>query len=338
MNVLKFRYESVSIIGVLIIYVCILPLLASCARHNAEAMPCDVSIVRLDSIVRNVDTEEVGVLDNEYGKVLDRLRYLMTGDTLLSTDEFVRGYASSQAVRVFGPDVRRILPDLSEEERQIGIAFGHLAAMDSTLFLPDNIYGVVTPYSQSVMLIDSIIFVGLNHYLGADYVGYEGFENYKRIRKVPQRMAYDVVEALVRSRYPYEVPYDKATALSRMQYEGAILYVMKHCFPGITYQELLGYSDSEMTWAEDNERRIWQELAGRELLYSTDPSVSAKLVNPSANTNIINPSAPGMTGRYVGYRIVEKYVENHPEIHLTELLRPAFYSSAETLKNSGYRP
>lgn len=109
MNVLKFRYESVSIIGVLIIYVCILPLLASCARHNAEAMPCDVSIVRLDSIVRNVDTEEVGVLDNEYGKVLDRLRYLMTGDTLLSTDEFVRGYASSQAVRVFGPDVRRIL-------------------------------------------------------------------------------------------------------------------------------------------------------------------------------------------------------------------------------------
>ena len=45
-----------------------------------------------------------------------------------------------------------------------------------------------------------------------------------------------------------------------------------------------------------------------------------------------------MTGRYVGYRIVEKYVENHPEIHLTELLRPAFYSSAETLKNSGYRP
>ncbi len=338
MNVLKFRYESVSIIGVLIIYVCTLPLLASCARHDAEAMPYDVSIVRLDSIVNNVNTEVVGEPGDKYSKVLERLRYLMTGDTLIPTDEFVRSYASSQAVRVFGPDVRRILPDLSEEERQIGIAFGRLAAMDSTLFLPDKIYGVVTPYSQSVMLIDSIIFVGLNHYLGADYAGYEGFENYKRIRKVPQRMAYDVVEALVRSRYPYGVPYDKATALSRMQYEGAILYVMKHCFPGITYQELLGYSDSEMTWAEDNERRIWQELAGRELLYSTDPSVSAKLVNPSANTNIINPSAPGMTGRYVGYRIVEKYVENHPEIHLTELLRPAFYSSAETLKNSGYRP
>lgn len=179
--------------------------------------------------------------------------------------------------------------------------------------------------------------IGLNHYLGADYQGYAGFDDYRRRLKRPDRIVYDVAEAVVASAYPFAGRAD-ATVLSRMLYEGALMYALLKSVPGATEASVLGYDDAQMRWAEDNEARIWDAMVKRDMLYSTDPVLASKLLDTSAATLVIHPEAPGRIGRFMGLKIVESFIAHEPSVGIGEMLMPAFYESASTLKKAAYQP
>lgn len=212
-----------------------------------------------------------------------------------------------------------------------------MAALLPSLPFPSRIFGIVTPYSQSVVIADTVLLLGLNHYLGADYKGYEGFDDYRRRLKVPSRITYDVAEAVIRTHHPFE-PQGTPTALSRMAYEGAVAMAVSRVVPGATPAKALTYGDDEMAWLTANEANIWRRLVDADLLFSVDPIVAERLVAPSPRTVIVNAEAPGRTGRFVGYRMIESYMRSHPEASLESLLSPAFYSSRSMLVDAGYKP
>ena len=76
-------------------------------------------------------------------------------------------------------------------------------------------------------------------------------------------------------------------------------------------------------------------MASRKMLFSTDEMTAAMLTNLSPATNILHVDSPGFAGRYIGYRIVEKYRKNN-ETALEDLLLPTFYDGKQTLSQSGY--
>ena len=163
----------------------------------------------------------------------------------------------------------------------------------------------------------------------------QAFENYRRVLKEPERMVYDVAEAMVRSAFPY-TPDSESTLFSRIAYEGLIVCVVKSLVEDSDLASVLGYDNNQLSWAVENESKIWQKIVSDNLLYSTDPSITLRLVEPSPASLLINSAAPGRIGRYVGYRIVLSYLDNNSDVSIESLLKNEIYRSPQMLIDSDF--
>lgn len=263
------------------------------------------------------------------------IAFVLKGDTA-DIDGALAEYASSRAVKMFEPDIIARLSMTDSLETALGCLKTRLGEL-----LPSTqwrkLYGVISTYNQSVILADSSLLIGLNHYLGSDYPAYSYFEPYQRAVKTPRHLPYDVAEALIANRFPYQ-PAEGATLLNRMLYEGALLAAVNSTVADSNPAESMGYGEEEWKWLSENEKNAWSALIDRELLFSIDPTITDRMVRPAPATSLIHPDAPGRAGRYIGYRIAQAYLKRHPEKSAEWLLSPEFYNSPTALVDSQYMP
>lgn len=294
-----------------------------------------IKIERFDRAVRyytEMNYESRDSLLSHYAPVVSFMQRIENID---DADSLMHFLSQSRAVSVFQPDIERCLPDLSDVEAELSELKIRLALVLPAVSFPAHIYGGVIPYEQSIVVVDSILILGLNHYLGADYEGYVGFDDYRRRFKVPSRIVYDMAEALIRTTYEYRSDAE-STTLSRLIYEGLVLYVVREVVPDADMASALGYSRAQIDWVAENESRIWRKMIVDNLLYSSDPSIAQRLVNPVAVTSIVNPMAPGRVGRYIGYRIVSSYLSKNPNTSVCSLFSDRLYQTPEMLVGSDY--
>ncbi len=321
----------------LTVYIFLAILLASCGRVGDQTN-IKVPLHRLDRAVASysdlLPEKQVEIIDSFRPGIM--LWQSLTSQTKENIDSFMNKWSASRAVKVFSPDISKLMPSLDDTERRLGNVASQWDDLFGKSTFPAEFYTIVSPYSQSVFMADSVVLIGLNHYLGVDYPGYAGMEQYIRQRKIPNRMVPDVAEALLRSRFPYEASGEVATALSRMLYEGAITFAVMSLTGENDLADVLGYDDRSMVWLADNEERIWRKMVEADYLYSTDPDITARLVRLAPSTPLIHADAPGGAGRYTGYKIIESYMKVHPETEISELFSPAFYGSITPLLESRY--
>lgn len=105
-------------------------------------------------------------------------------------------------------------------------------------------------------------------------------------------------------------PEEWGTLLHRMLDEGFASFVADQYWgPEFTGREALGYSVAEWTWAIEHESTLWAQA--RTELNSKDRKVLDTF--SSAGTRIAD-GAPGKIGYFLGYRIVDDFVQrNGPE-------------------------
>lgn len=279
---------------------------------------------------------ELSVEERE--SMLDSMRqgvdalFFLIGDS--AGNDACQRYSASPAVRMFSPDVSRRVTSLDSVEQVLCYAEKAIGGILPGIRFGD-IYAIVSPYNQSVFVIDSVMLIGLNHYLGSDYPGYSNFAEYQRWNKSLRYIPYDIVEALVASHYVYR-PASEATVLSRMLYNGAIIEAKMQILPDANLADAVGFTESQLKWAQNNSREIWNALIMRNMIHSTSVADADRLLMPSPATAVIHPDAPGRIGRYVGYMIVKAYMRRHPEASLMQMLSPEFYNSPLALIKSGY--
>ncbi len=242
----------------------------------------------------------------------------------------------NRLIDVFGPDVDQRLGDLTAVETALGEARETLSRVAPKARM-DRVYGVISPYRQGVVTTDSAALIALNLYLRPDYLGYEGFEQYFRQSRVKERIPYDVVEAVVAAGYPQDDS-QPLTLLQRMLYQGALVHTTVETLPSASLATTIGVTDEQLKWLDQNEHNIWNALISRNLLYSTDDLEASRLIAPGPGCFSLNPDCPARVGRYVGYRIVQHYLERHPDTTPEDLLSPSFYLSNSALIDSRYNP
>lgn len=314
-------------------------MLMSCGqrpRSSVESVP----IVRFDrEVVSYAELDSAGraVFRDSFGRVSDIMAAIVTrGAVPKADDSFLQEYSGDSKMRYYVPGIEERLGKLDSVEEILGLAKSNAAHMIPGLRWPD-IYGAVLTYNQSVVSADSVLIVGLNHYLGPDYAPYSYFDNYQRYTKQKRLIPYHVVEAVLAAAYPYR-PSSDATALTRMVYEGALSEAVLMLLESSDEAAVMGYNDEQQAWAAGNEANAWKTMIERGLLYSSDPVVSDRLLRPSPRTSVLHPDSPGRLGRFIGHRIVRSFIKHHPEVPLSELLDSAFYNSPKVLVNSGYYP
>lgn len=248
--------------------------------------------------------------------------------------ELVEAWASSQVVTVFTPDVDSVFADSAYMGRMMGTILANAEA--AGLDLPHRRYAtVVYGRPESILFVDSVMLISLNHYLGADYPGYSHWPKYMRQVKTPETLPCDIAEALVATSYPYTLEGEEATALSRMVYEGA-LTIAKMKLSGKDPATALGYSTETMDILDSQEAEIWRRMVQDQLLYDTSETTIDRLVAPSPEAGIVGSGTPGRVGRYIGYRIASQYLDKHPDATLPQLLSRDFYRGNTALIESEY--
>lgn len=306
----------------------------SSESSNADYEPLNVT--RLDKAVynySNLNDNERRDIDNDMAQGISTLTIMLNMGHPI--DSAFSKYVTSEAVKVFSPEVFNKFADLKDIESSLGGVKVNLEKELPSIKMC-NIYSIVSPYRQSIFIADSTLLLALNHYLGANHKVYEGFETYVKKTKEPKFIPYDVVEAIISTEMPYQSDGDNEL-LSRMLYAGVVTEAKMRIVPNASVSLSLGYEDEELNWLEENQKEAWNSIVSKELLYSTSYMEIEQLLSLSPKSSIIHPQAPGRAGRYFGYKIIRAYLEKNPSTTLSQLLSPQFYKSQKTLIESGYQ-
>ena len=263
------NFKNMRLIGILVPLLSLL--LGGCGR-NEEYEPVEIS--RLDQ------TLPAGVMpDNAEELNAAKTLFKLSGYGELN-DSSLAVYSGSPSIKLHTETLDKYFSDISDIEAGLGKMFGRMERICPEITIP-KVYAIISPFNQSVFTVDTLLYIGVNHYLGLGYKPYDYFPEFIRRTKVRERIVPDVAETLIRKYYEYKPTADYPTLLSRLLYEGAIVDAVMR-LTGQTEREALGYNEKEMEWLEDNEKKIWETLITRKMLYSTDETLAMRLISPWA--------------------------------------------------------
>ncbi len=295
-------------------------------KEDIAAIPVDVEIIRFDKIFAEAEISDLPALKQAYPlffpeKFADSIWVQRVTDTLqqqLSTE------------------VASVFPSEEKFSEPLTSLFQHIKYYFPEFNVP-KIYTTTSDvdYRTKVISNDSLLILELDTYLGSEHPFYEGIARYIVKHMDEEYIASDVASLYAKRRIA--VPRTR-TFLDQMIYFGKELYLKELWMPETPEAIRMGYLETEMEWAHENETDIWRYFIENELLYSTDPKLSGRFILPAPfskfNLELDNES-PGMIGRYIGWQIVKAYADNNPEISLNQLL---LLSAADLFNNSKYKP
>jgi len=181
-------------------------------------------------------------------------------------------------------------------------------------------------------------FVGLDNFLGAGYPGYEGIPAYQRdlLRQsqLPVAYAHALLATLALENF------NDPTLVAQMVYQGKIALATEALTGySIETSEVLGYRPEEWSFLETSESNIWEVMVREKMLFSTDMMVRQRLAEPAPFSKLgtaMDGDIPGRVARYIGYKLVKSYAENHRELSLKEIIK--IRDAQKFLRDAQYKP
>lgn len=313
--------------GVIVLAFLFITNVFGCKRNNSAE--CDsVDVIRLDTLIRssglqNADTslDAVTTMKN------------MFGASHLSNSDFLRIYSNSNSVTSFLPPVESTDFKIPYLKQTISNAKNYCRTSLPELKFPHEIYFIISPYRQSIMLADSICFIASNHFLGYDFDGYDNIAYGDRIQKIPERIGVSLCEALIRSNYTNR-SFESQSLLAGIAHEGAIYYILKK-MTDAPLPLVLGMDENDLSNLKKTHEKLWDDLIEKSLLFSHDPQQQKRLFSavPFENNGI---TYPPYTGRFLGYKLIERIASNN-NLPSDSTLLTLEYASEPGLLQSAFR-
>ena len=203
---------------------------------------------------------------------------------------------------------------------------------------PSFCYTYISPldFDFPLFIADTLVFVALDQYLGPDADVYAGRPRYLNRGKSLQYLPLDLAEqlAIQQARRPHKPD----ELLSLMIYEGKLIYLANQLNPDAPTHQLLRYTEEEWNFCLENEANIWSYLIEQQQLFSAESDLRRRLIEPAPFCKFYLPidnQTPGRLGRWVGYRIVSKRMEEG-NMTLEQLMQAT--DARQFLRESRYKP
>ncbi len=306
---------------------------------NAERVPVEVQ--RFDEDLLAVDTarimEEVVRLADKYPDFFPVYVETILGTQPQDTTEIAELLMDFLTDTTFTGVNRKVLKDyknISDIESSFSDAYTYIHHYFPDIDLPE-IYFYVSGFNLSIMMNDNIAGMGTDLYLGADYELYHDFTyEYMTHSMNRENIVPDLISALLFREFRMDT--DKDRLIDHMLYRGKVMYLVSIFIPGLKDQYLMGYTEEQAEWCHHYERQIWASVIDQKHLFSTDHLLIRKYLNDAPFTSPVSQDSPGRLGTWVGYRIIESYMNQNENVTLQELMAENDYQ--KVLENSGYRP
>ena len=314
----------------------------------------DTSDIQVNLVVQRFDqdlfkinpstvNQNLPALQNKYPKFYkDYFEKILNVGTIENNEYYstVSAVLEGEAFKDLQKETSQVYPNFDKYQEEITEAFKHIK-----YYYPDwkapKIITYISGFQVQTPIGIGYVGVGLDMFLGKDSKFYpalvETIPRYISRRFTPENITPRVVEVITREELFPELNNDKSL-LSKMIYNGRLLYFMKEMQPETADSTIIGYSTPQMKWATDFESDTYAYFLENELLFETDYFKIQKYLAEAPFTpglGTLNDSAPKL-GSFIGWQIVKRYMEENTEIDLKQLMLEK--DAQKILRLAKYRP
>lgn len=302
------------------------------SNHNSEIY---IHINRYEIALFKLNPENLG----EELKTIQKQYKIFVGDNINDPNNIkqLRDYLSDPAIKIIYGDCMKKYPDMKDVEKQLSNAFFKYKELYPEVKIP-KVYTYVSgiDYNSSVNYADTALIIPIDMYLGSNYPTYSkiGIPGYISMRLDKEFIVRDCMRKIGESNIPSN--FTPKTLLDFMITKGKILYFTMVAMPDLTDNINMAYDKAQLDWCRSNEANLWAFLINNKLLFTDDDNTITKFINDSPFTSVISKEAPGRIGEWIGWQIVNSYMENNKNISVQQLMKET--DSQNILTNSKYNP
>jgi hypothetical protein len=273
----------------------------------------------------------------------DFVERILNAGTTKDTAYFsnIRSVLAAKSYADLKHEVDSVYPNLDKQEAELTDAFKHIKYYYPQKKLP-RIYAYFSGFQAQSSIGNQYFGIGLDLFLGSNSKYYpaliEAFPHYISRRFTPDNMIPRVIESIAREDMFEEQAEDDKTLLSRMIYNGKMMYFMDQVLPDVADSTKIGYTDKQVKWCNDNQANIWGYFLEDNLLYESDYQKIQKYLTEAPFTPGLgdqNNSAPKLAV-WTGWQIVKEYMDKNPKVSFQQLM--AERDEQKILDQSKYRP
>jgi hypothetical protein len=306
-------------------------MLASCQKNE------DLSIIRLDQqLFSTKSSDSVRALLNRNPAVA-QLYFNANGagnDTALVRE--LTNRINNPALNKFNQQIDTLFGGMTDLRSQLAEAFSNIKK-DFPDFHTPKIATIMTGFmGPDLVVTDSLIVIGLDYFAGPKAKYRPQGPEYPQyiLRRYAKDYIVPAIVFAISDKYNATNRKDQ-TMLADMVYYGKGYVFTKTVLPEVADSLVIGYSDKQLTQTFNAQDVVWAHFIDNQLLYQTNPAIKQRYLNERPFTAEIGQACPGAIGRWVGWRIVGKYHDEHSSVSIADLMRND--NARQIFEQSGYK-
>jgi hypothetical protein len=319
----------------------------SCSRNKDKKHAIKES--KLEKIRANINTtlyryeKELFSLNkkdfaNELLRIQPKFSFFLNGDVRdPKNQQQLYAFINDPVTQEIYKETMRVYPNVDDLKKQFDNAFSYYNYYFPSAKIP-KVYTYVSSldFELPIKLADSVLIIALDMYLGKECKYYKqiGIPVYKSDRFSRQYIVSDCLKEMAYKHIKFDN--SRITLLDEMIMEGKRLYFAEAMMPDENDSIIIGYSNQQLTWVQQNEGNMWAYIIDKGLLYTVNSKVIMKFINDAPFTPFFANDSPGRAGAWIGWQIVRAYMNNYKEANIEQLLQDS--NSQKILNRSKYKP
>jgi gliding motility-associated lipoprotein GldB len=308
----------------------------------------NIPIERFDQELSGLNSDSISeiapVLRKKYTWFYDDYMEKMVGagptwDTVYYTN--LRSILRNKDYLELSSTVAQTFPSLEKQQLELNQAFRYIKYYYPKQKFP-RLISFISGFAVQTPIGNDYIGIGLDMFLGKNGDRFypalrQSIPQYISRRFNPENISPRVIEAFIREEMFLENDSDR-TLISKMVYNGKILYFMDSVLPAITDILKIGYSTEQLEWCKENEAGIWAYFLENDLLFESDYMKIQRYLSEAPFTPGLgeNSSSAPKLGVWTGWQIVRQYMEKNPDISVQQLMLEK--DAQKILAGSKYKP
>ena len=306
-------------------------MLASCdsgnSRIDISGVELERPITRLDRILFHSSPDSlaaaslraqahVGMFHTVY---LERILQLPINDprSPLQLHAFVQDPDWREAQR----GIDSVFADLEQERRQLEDALKRLKVLFPDSITP-QLVGYNSGFNFAIFPTEEVLGIGLEWFIGTDHpvvqmLAPEPFPAYLKARMRPEMLVPSAIKGWLLVHY---LPDTRGQdLLAHMVATGKVMALLDALLPDTDPALQYAYTADQVEWCVENEYAMWKRLVADEMLFSRNIADVNRFMGEGPFTNGFPRESPGRAGEWIGHRMVQAYLKDHPGTTFAEL-------------------
>jgi hypothetical protein len=341
------------IIYVLIVLVCFSFLFSSCSKSkenikfvNDNGKEEKIEIIRFDKALFAKPLPNLEVFLKNLQK-----KYPYMFQTTLDNPQYlniIEQFVMDNNMQNVQGIVEKQYPDLNFLQNDLTSAFARLKKEYPKTQLPKNIYTLLFgPADFSYAYENKIVVTKDFSAISLDMYTMHQLKNNEYYKQIPRYMiptlssryiAPDFMRVYLREMTFKSIPLKQmqadCTLLDYIIEDGKYSYLVHSLLPLYKDNEVLDYTEQQMSWCNTNEKNIWGFIIQNNLLFEKDRTKYMSLTSDGPESKGLSGS-PARVGNYIGYNIVSDFMKQ-TKISIDSLMKIS--DATIILKQSHYKP